>query len=130
MNMNKQCKFSSRVFLVAGIYGVVVLLPQYFLEGKFARDFPPPLTHPEHFYGFVGVALAWQFVFLLIARDVQRYRLLVLPAILEKLSFGAAALVLFAQDRVVGFVAGAGIIDLLFAVFFVLAFRASRSVEN
>ena len=58
-------RFSARVFLGAGIYGVVVLLPQYFLEEKLARDFPPPLTHPEHFYGFIGVALAWQLVFLI-----------------------------------------------------------------
>jgi hypothetical protein len=35
MNMNKQCKFSSRVvFLVAGIYGVVVLLPNTFWRGS------------------------------------------------------------------------------------------------
>jgi len=126
----KRHKFSARVFLGAGIYGVVVLLPQYFLEEKLARDFPPPLTHPEHFYGFIGVALAWQFVFLIIAGDVLRYRLFMVPATLEKLSFGVAALVLYAQGRVAAFVAGAGIIDLLFAVLFVLAFRASPSLET
>jgi hypothetical protein len=127
--MDKQYKFFARVFLGAGIYGIVTLLPQYFLEEKLGRDFPPPLTHPEHFYGFIGVALAWQFVFLIIARDVQRHRLFILPAILEKLSFGVAALVLYAQGRLAALVAGAGVIDLLFAVLFVLAFRASRNVE-
>jgi hypothetical protein len=126
-SMKKQDKFASRVFLVAGIYGVVVLLPQYFLEQKLGRDFPPSITHPEQFYGFIGVALAWQFVFLMIARDIERYRLLMLPAILEKLSFGVAALVLFAQGRVAALVAGVGGIDLLWAVFFGLAFRLSRS---
>jgi hypothetical protein len=125
----KQHKFCSRVFLGAGIYGIAVLLPQYFLEAKLGRDFPPPLTHPEYFYGFIGVALAWQFVFLLIARDVQRYRFLMLPAILEKLSFGGASLLLYAQGRVAAFVTGVGIIDLLFAVFFLLGFLASRSTE-
>jgi hypothetical protein len=93
----KRHKFSARVFLGAGIYGVVALLPQYFLEEKLARDFPSPLNHPEHFYGFIGVALAWQFVFLIIAGDVQRYRPLMLPATLEKLSFGVAALVLYGK---------------------------------
>ncbi len=53
-----------------------------------------------------------------------------LPAILEKLSFGLAALVLYAQGRVAPFVAGAGVVDLVFATLFVLAFRACRSVEN
>lgn len=128
--MNKQNEFSAGIFLGAGIYGVLVLLPQYFLEERLARDFGPPLIHPEHFYGFLGVALAWQFVFLIIARDVQRYRLLMLPATLEKLSFGVAALLLYAQGRVAAFVAGAGIIDLLFAAFFAQAFRASRSVKD
>jgi hypothetical protein len=129
MNMDKQHKFASRVFLGAGIYGVVALLPQYFLEQKLGRDFPPPLTHPEHFYGFIGVALAWQFVFLMIARDVPRHRPLTLPAVFEKLSFGVAAVVLFAQGRAAALVAGAGAIDLLLAGLFVLAFWASRDVE-
>jgi hypothetical protein len=129
-NMNKGNKFAARIFLGAGLYGIVALLPQYFLEEKLGREFPPPLTHPEHFYGFIGVALAWQFVFLLIAREVERYRLFMLPAILEKLSFGMAALVLYAQGRVTAWVAGAGTIDLLFGVFFVVAFRASRSAQT
>ena len=40
-------KFAKFVFLVAGIYGLIVLLPQYFLEGKTGRDFPPSITHPS-----------------------------------------------------------------------------------
>lgn len=89
--------FARRVFAVAGFYGVLV--PLYFLEARLNQAFPPPLTHPEHFYGFIGVALAWQAVFVLIANDVPRYRLLMLPAILEKLAFGGSAVVLFATDR-------------------------------
>jgi len=127
--MKMRDSFASRVFLVSGIYGVAVLFPQYFLETRLARDFPPALTHPEHFYGFIGIALAWQFVFLLIARDVTKYRSLILPAILEKLSFGVAALVLYAQSRAAGLVALAGTIDLLWAAGFALAFRLSRKVE-
>src|SRR4030095_10025254 len=127
--MGKRHKFSAGVFRSAGIYGLVVLLPQYFLEEKLGRNFPPSLTHPEHFYGFLGVAVAWQFAFLFIARDVRRHRLVMLAAILEKLSFGIAALVLFSQGRTAAFVAGAGLVDLLFAVLFVLAFRACRGAE-
>jgi len=129
MPIDNRQKFFARVFLGAGVYGIIVLLPQYFLEAKLGRDFPPPLTHPEHFYGFIGVALAWQFVFLIIARDISRYRLLILPAILEKLAFGVPALMLYAQGRVVALVAGAALVDLSFAILFALAFRASRSAE-
>ena len=52
--------FAKRVFFIAAVLGVIVLAPQYFMEAKVGRDFPPPITHPEHFYGFIGVALAWQ----------------------------------------------------------------------
>jgi len=119
--------FSRKVFFIAGIYGLVVLLPQYFMEKTLNRNFPPPLTHPEHFYGFVGVAIAWQFAFLLIARDPVRFRPLMIPAILEKLAFGIAALVLYAQGRLAPLVLGAGSIDLLLAVLFFFAFRATPS---
>ena len=66
--------FVKRVFLGAAIYGFIVLLPQYFLEEKTGRDFPPAITHPEYFYGFIGIAVAWQIVFVVISRDPIRYR--------------------------------------------------------
>ncbi len=115
--------FAKRVFLVAGVYGIVALLPQYFIE----LWLPAPIERPEHFYGFIGVALAWQFVFLLIARDVHRYRPLMLIGVIEKLSFGLAVLILYAWDRVSAGVLGAGVIDLALGALFVLAFRATRA---
>jgi hypothetical protein len=61
--------FARRLFLIAGSYGLLVLTPQYLLEGRIGRDQPPAITHPEYFYGFVGLGMAWQFAFLVIARD-------------------------------------------------------------
>lgn len=115
--------FARRVFHVAGIYGILVLVPQYFMEKQVGRDFPPPITHPEHFYGFIGVALAWQFLFFVIARDPVRYRGAIWPAILEKLAFGLAAIVLFTQGRIPALILGAGIIDLVFATLFFLSLQ-------
>ena len=117
-------RFAKRVFFSAGIYGIVVLLPQYFVEWGLAL--PAPIARPEHFYGFIGVALSWQFVFLLIARDVQRYRPLMLMGVLEKLSFGVAVVMLYAADRVSAGVLGAGAIDLALGGLFALAFVQSR----
>lgn len=125
-----QNAFAKRVFVVAAIYGIAVMFPQYFMEAQLGRDFPPPLTHPEHFYGFIGVVLAWQIAFLVIAGDVQRFRPLMVPAILEKLAFGPAALVLYAQGRVAPLVVVAGLIDLTIGVFFVLAFRSTRGTSS
>lgn len=116
-------RFARRVFLTAAVYGVLVLAPQYFMEAKVGRDFPPPITHPEHFYGFIGVALAWQVLFVLISRDPVRYRPVMPVAVLEKLVFGVAAVVLFAQGRIHAAVFGAGLIDLVLAGFFIAAFR-------
>jgi len=120
--------FARRVFTIAGIYGIVVLLPQYFLEDRIGRDNPPPITHAENFYGFIGTALAWQVLFLLIARDPARYRPAMLPAVLEKLAFSGAAVVLFAQGRLAASLLGFGLVDLTFAVLFVAAYlRVGRS---
>jgi hypothetical protein len=124
--MNRPDRFARRVFMSAGIYGIIVLLPQYLVETGLGPALPAPLQRPEHFYGFIGVALAWQAVFLIIARDVRRYRLLMLPAILEKLVFGVPVLLLYASGRVGADVLVFGIIDLVLGALFVLAFRATR----
>jgi hypothetical protein len=114
--------FASRVFWVAALYGFVALLPQYFLEGKTGRDFPPAITHPEFFYAFIGVALAWQVAFVLIARDPIRFRPMMIPSALEKISFGVAAVALYMTGRVGWMPLAAGIIDLVFSSLFLIAF--------
>src|SRR5262249_29225926 len=74
-------RFARVVFLVAGIYGMVVLAPGFFTERALAQRMPPAITHPEFYYGFFGVALAWQVAFLIIARDPERFRPLILAGI-------------------------------------------------
>lgn len=108
------------------MYGIIVLLPQYFLEGSLAAANPPAITHPEYFYGFIGIALAWQLLFLVIAGDPIRYRLATLPAVLEKLAFGGAGLVLYLRHRLATQVFLFCLVDLVFAVLFIAAFRATK----
>jgi hypothetical protein len=107
---------------MAGIYGVLVLTPLYFMENQIGQQTPPEITHPEYFYGFIGVALAWQIAFLLIGQDPVRYRLLMLPAILEKASFATATALLFAQHRIPGELFVAGMVDLTWGVLFAVAY--------
>src|SRR5262245_59969926 len=104
-------KIARWIFGIAGIYGILVIAPLYFLEARIGRDSPPPITHPEYFYGFVGITLAWQIVFLTIAREPARYRPLMLASVLEKLAWGVAAIVLFQQQRVTAATLGFGGID-------------------
>src|SRR5258708_6985924 len=108
-------RFVERAFTIAGIYGLVVLVPLYFLEDRLVRDTPPPITHPEFFYGFAGVAIAWQLVFLAIGRDPIRHRPIMTPAIIEKLSYGIAVLVLFGAGRVAALTLATGLVDLSWA---------------
>lgn len=115
--------FARRVFTVAGIYGLASLTPMFFLEGYLAQRVPPALNHPEFFYGFVGVAFAWQLVFLAVGRDPVRLRPVMLPAVVEKLGWGIGVLVLVAQGRTDPFWMPAGVIDLVLAVLFVAAWR-------
>jgi hypothetical protein len=115
-------RFATRVFLFAGLYGLVVLVPMYFLEGLIGRTDPPAITHPEYFYGFLGAAVAWQLAFLVIASDPQRYRPVMLAAILEKFGYGIAVVALLVQKRIAPGPAAGGMIDLVLGVLFVAAY--------
>ncbi len=92
-------RFAKIVFWVAGIWGFLVLTPLYFMFDLISRNDPPPITHPGFFYGFVGLGLAWQVAFIVIATDPVRFRPLMIPCILEKVSWSAAVIILVLQGR-------------------------------
>jgi hypothetical protein len=119
-------KFGKVVFRVAGIYGLIVLVPQFFLEQKIGVDTPPPITHPEFFYGFICVAVAWQVLFLILSRDPVRYRPMMIPAMLEKIGFPIAVLVLYLQNRVAPTIFIPASLDLVLLVLFIAAYRQTR----
>lgn len=126
--MSRSRVLARRVFLVSAMYGILVLVPQYFLEERIGRGFPPPITHPERLYGFIGVALVWQFAFLPIARDVVRYRPLMFLAVAEKLVFAVPILLLYAAGRVAAPTTGAGAFDLLWAVLFTISYLRPKEL--
>ena len=112
-------RFARRMFRGAAIYGVIVLAPLYLL--------PPPPVAPENFYGFVGCALVFQWVFWIVGGDPRKYRALMLPAVAEKLVFAVPALTLFAMGRLDPVVAVFAGIDILLGAGFVLAWRGLRN---
>src|SRR3954469_8104045 len=109
------------VFFLAGISGILMVAPMYF-EDRFFENFPPATNRPEFYYGFAGVTLAWQFMFLVIGSDPVRYRTAMLPAMLEKAGFAIAIPILYAADRVTGFWLVAAAMDATWLVLFVIAF--------
>lgn len=123
--LNQGERFAKWVFAVAAVYGILVLAPQYLAESGVGPQVYGAITRPDHFYGFIGVALTWQFVFVAIATDVQRFRPLMLIGVAEKLSFGLAAVALHAAARIDASVFAFGLIDLTLAALFVIAFFAT-----
>jgi hypothetical protein len=115
-------RFARWVFLIAGLYGLAVMLPQYFLKARIARDYPPAITHEEYFYGFIGVGLAWQVTFLIIASDPARFRPIMIGGILEKLSFGIAGHILAFHGLAPVAIGWFAALDLLLAAFFAAAY--------
>jgi len=124
-------KFARVTYWIAAIYGILVLLPGFFLESEFGRTSPPALTHPEFYYGFYGSALVWQFAFILIARDPVRYRPLMLVTVLEKAGFLIACLWLWSAGRLgmIGPFYGS-LIDGLWMVLFAIAWTRTPSNEE
>jgi hypothetical protein len=124
-------RFAKWVFLLAGICGVVMVVPPYFLEEQFGRDHPPPINHPEFYYGFFGVTLSWQFLFLVIGSHPIRFRTAMLPSMLEKASFAIAIPVLFALERISALWIAFVSMDAIWLSLFVMAYlRTPKEAEK
>ena len=120
-------RFAKIVFTIAGIWGFLVLTPLYFMENTVGLKNPPAITHPEYFYGFISVALAWQLAFLMIARNPVRYRTLMIACMLEKFPFPIACMLLYAHGRIAPQVLASSMVDLLLGVLFVVAYLKTSS---
>jgi hypothetical protein len=120
-------KFAKYTFLVSGIYGLIVLVPQLFLETKIGQDQPPAITHPEFFYGFICVGVAFQFVFLIIASDPVKYRQLMLVSLVEKFPFFITVIILYLQSRVHWQILAGGSIDGFWGTMYIISYIKTRS---
>jgi mannose-6-phosphate isomerase-like protein (cupin superfamily) len=114
-------RFAKSVFLLAGIAGTILVAPVYFLEHWAGEIDPPAINQPQFFYGFVGIVLVWQFVYLLIASNPMRFRPLMLLGALGKGSFAVAIVVLYAAGRVAPLWLTFVVFDGSLAVLFVVA---------
>ena len=125
----KALRFARVVFTVGGIWGLVIMTPLYFAYDAIGRAYPPPLTHPDIYYGFVGVTIVWQVAFLLIGSDPLRYRPMMLMAVLEKGVYVGSMLLLFSFGHLQPVQAATIIIpDGTIGVLFVTAYaRVSRA---
>jgi hypothetical protein len=114
-------KFARGVYWVAAVYGFMVLLPLYFALDAIGKSTPPAVTHPEFYYGFAGVALLWQFVFILIAKDPVRYRPIIPITILEKLVYTVPVVILYLRGQAAMSILVPSLGDPVFALLFAIA---------
>lgn len=115
-------RFAKTVFLVAGVWGIVVLTPLYWLVDVSGRHYAAPVDYPQFFYGFLSVAMAWQVAFLIIGSSPSRFRPLMIPGILEKFGHVAGVVVLYGQGRIAVVDAMAAGPDVILGALFVAAF--------
>ena len=115
-------KFAKIVFWIAGVWGLLVITPLYFMFDLIGRQDPPPITHPGFYYGFAGTALAWQVAFCFIATNPVRYRPIMVPGILEKAAYGIAVVTLVLQGRMHRSDLVFASTDILLGVLFVIAY--------
>ena len=118
-SLDGSVRFARWVFLAAGIVGLLEIVPLYFYEATLGRTQPPPITHPDFYYGFLGIALAWQVAFLIISRDPVRYLPLMPALFLEKLLYPAGVFLLYAQGRVQQQMLGGALLDVVWLALFV-----------
>jgi uncharacterized membrane protein YccC len=123
-------KFAKVVFWIAAIWGILVITPLYFLFNMISEKDPPPITHPGFFYGFVGLALAWQFAFLVIALEPVRLRPMMLPSMVEKFSYAIAVITLVLQGRMHRSDLVFAATDTLLGLLFVVAYIKTAGTGN
>ena len=115
-------RFAKLTFNFAGAWGVIVLVPLYFALETIGRRTPPPVTHAEFYYAFLGLALVWQFAFFVIARDPIRFRPMMLPAIAEKFVHVGTMTALYLAGRMNAGQLAANLPDAVLGTLFVIAF--------
>jgi len=123
-------RFAKVAFTAAGVWGIGVLTPLYWLVDITGRHYGRPTEYPQFFYGFLSVAMAWQIAFLIIGSNPARFRLLMIPGILEKLGHVAGVAVLYGRARIGWVDAQAAVPDFVLAMIFILAFVKTRPVRE
>ena len=105
-----------------GDLGGLIMTPLYFLFDYIGRSYPPPITHPDLYYGFVGVTLVWQVAFLIISTNPIRHRPFMLAAILEKAVYITTMAILYERGQLQLSQFAVAVPDSILGVLFVVAF--------
>jgi hypothetical protein len=123
-------RFAKIVFIAAGVWGIVVLTPLYFLLDISGGQNAVPSTYPQFVFGFLSVAMAWQIAFLMIGTSPVRFRPLMIASIVEKVGHVMTVAVLYGQARISTLDAMAAGPDLLLGALFIAAFAKTSTPDQ
>ena len=119
-------KFAKIVFAIAGVWGILVLVPFFFLVDLTGRRYAPPSSYSHFFYGFFALALVFQFVFFIIASDPARFRPMIIAAIFEKATYIAVCAVLYSRGQITLNDASTCFADCILGALFIFAYFTTR----
>jgi hypothetical protein len=122
--------FARYTFIVAGVWGVAVLTPLFFLVDLTGRPYAAPVEYPHFFYGFLSVALAWQMAFLVIGSNPVRFRPFMIVGFIEKAGYVIGTTVLRSQGRISAADASTAFPDALLLALFIVAFLKTRAATG
>ena len=103
--------FARVVFALSGALGLVACAGVYLQPGT------------PTFFGLIAGVWAWQVAFFLIAWDPRRFRLMMVPAVIEKLVWVATMMVIYLRGQLTAAALASAIVPHgLMGVLFVVAF--------
>jgi hypothetical protein len=119
-------KFAKIVFTIAGVWGILVLTPLFFLVDLTGRKYAPPSSYPHFFYGFFALALVFQLVFFIIASDPARFRPMIIAAIFEKAIYVTVCAVLYSRGQITLTDASTCFADCILGMLFICTYFTTR----
>lgn len=120
-------RYARNAFAIAGVYGLVMTSCLFSIGKSLGAQHPPTMTHPEFFYGFAGLFLAWQVLFLIIALNPVRLRPAMIAGVLQKVAIPLTIVPLFMLGRVGLVLVGLAGVEAFFAVAFGVAYYSCAS---
>ena len=122
-------RFAKFAFIGAGIWGIAVLTPFYWLVDVTGRHYAAPTEYPHFFYGFFTITMAWQLAFFVIGSNPERFRPLMIPSVFEKFSYVLTLAVLYAQGRIGMSDVRAAVPDFILGTLFIISFVKTSTRE-
>jgi hypothetical protein len=121
-------RFAKYVFRIAGVYGLLVTFPLYFMEQRNGLSSRSQSSR-------ILLLIHWchrciQILFFFVASDPVRYRPLMFLCVLEKVSLVPTFFILFPQGRYPVLGIPFVVIDLAFGILFVFAYIKTKGLPN